>query len=1429
ITCTVTASNLAGSASSTTAATIKVPGLTPSLTAAPTLTGTNQVFETLNTTSGTWFGTATIGYAYQWQRNGVNINTLPSPKTTQGTSNSYTLTAADYQATIRVIIYAFNTGGETSTTVTFSGQVLGKAPIITAIPTISGTVAPASTITASTGTWTAVPAITSYSYQWRADGVNISGATSASYTVALADIGKKLSCLVTATNSVGSIGEKTADTITVPNATAPSNTAGPTISGSFVLNGTVTATTGSWNGTPPITYTIQWYRSPADGSGVLGTGSNYIITMADTNQKIYARVIANNPGGTQQADSSLSGTIPAVAPTNTVAPTISGTAAYNNTLSVTTGTWTGSTGINYTYQWRVGTTNIAGATGSSYTLNYDQTNTTVNVQVTATNAGGSNTATTTNYPSSGVIPAIAPINSAPPTYEISPDATTYTDFSGSSTIRVGDVVRVKSPGTWVGSPTITFSYTWGNSDGTAISSPFPNALIVPDTSYGKTLVGKVTGTNPGGSTVYSTTLVTVVNQLIRVTTNPDMRKLVNSIEYFITSLNVGDVVRITSGDRAGFPTPTISMKIQALFSGVWTDIATNLNNGAYYTIPSNAYNTQVRVSVTATNAFETVTREFNPGVTVGPQNLAVVVAPSITLTSGALRPGGVLSWNAGTYSGTPQPNTFSVILQRLISGVSSDIATYTTSTGTYTIVNADYNSTLRIKATVGNGGVTPSITNDSQYTNNIGPLPIGNTALPTITTGTATTVAGDQKYSTTYNVSLGSWTGWPALSYTLSLYRGTTLITSSTGTSLSYQLTASDYQQTHYATVKATNAADSTGVTATSATTSAFNTTVSYTGSNPSITASGFDPSSILRDGQVIRVDQPLYTKIPAPTVTYQWRRGTTNISGATGSSYTVTASDIGSAINCVVTYSGTPTETRTTGNTATVQPALVAPSWTSTPDTPTGLTVQNTITLPTYTASGNPTPTITTTWQRAEAATPTSFSNVSGSSVTLVTADYGRYYRISATASNSQGSISYTSTSRQIGAKLAQPDAFTMSSDIAVPDINSSTASLTLSYSANAAKLNDPTPATYTETTTVSLHNYDDNNAQGLGSLVQSWSPSIRSNITSMTPNTWSLIVSPAHYGKVLKFVTSWTTGYGVVGGSGTTTLVTNRIVHGPAPTATMGWSTPIIIRVGDPAPVWYAVISYYPPQYGAVETKFFESKTIAATTWTVRNNTNTLAITDADIGLQLRGRITLTLPAMTYKAMNYSTGQVSSTTSTAPAWNVEGITQTVSVFDKAISTAGFTKPTISGNYLAGSVHTINAGTIPSYWHTMTLFLDMSNGTTITVGSANSGGQSSITMNWTAVAGTISTIRAVWYNKGGEGWANSNNINQVIITATAPGAPGVSIYIDMNWPGAEGRPTFVGTITAPSSNGGAAITSYKCDLYKNSGTYVSTQSTTGL
>jgi len=87
------------------------------------------------------------------------------------------------------------------------------------------------------------------------------------------------------------------------------------------------------------------------------------------------------------------------APTNSAAPTISGTPQVGQALTASPGTWNSQTTPTFAYQWQRCDTagnncaSIAGATAQTYTVQSADVNTTLRVVVTATNSSGSSSAT----------------------------------------------------------------------------------------------------------------------------------------------------------------------------------------------------------------------------------------------------------------------------------------------------------------------------------------------------------------------------------------------------------------------------------------------------------------------------------------------------------------------------------------------------------------------------------------------------------------------------------------------------------------------------------------------------------------------------------------------------------------------------------------------------------------------------------------------------------------------------------------------------------------------------------------------------------------------------------------------------------------------------------------------------------------------------
>ncbi|MFB7607771.1 hypothetical protein [Streptomyces gardneri] len=251
-------------------------------TAAPTFSGSAVVGAKVTAKPGSW-SLPVDSLAYQWRANGVAI--------AGATASTYTIPSTIQGKQLSVAVVARKTGHPTLTAVSGAQTVKGIAPKPTKAPSLSGTVRVGSKVTAVVGTWS--PAPTSYAYQWRANGVAISGATGSAYTPVAAVVGKKLTVTVTAHRTGHLSGVSTTAGYTVATGLAPKATKAPTLTGTVKVGRTLTLNRGTW--TPaPSSYAYQWY---ANGRAVSGaTKSWFTLTRAQLGTKITVRVTAHRTG-----------------------------------------------------------------------------------------------------------------------------------------------------------------------------------------------------------------------------------------------------------------------------------------------------------------------------------------------------------------------------------------------------------------------------------------------------------------------------------------------------------------------------------------------------------------------------------------------------------------------------------------------------------------------------------------------------------------------------------------------------------------------------------------------------------------------------------------------------------------------------------------------------------------------------------------------------------------------------------------------------------------------------------------------------------------------------------------------------------------------------------------------------------------------------
>ena len=351
-------------------------------TGAPTISGTAQVGETLTAdTSGVDDddGLSNATFAYQWIRDDGTADS----DIQDATNLTYTLVSDDSGKAIKVRVSFTDDAGNAETLTSQATATVATKPNnpATGAPTISGAAQVGETLTAETSSIADADGLdnATFTHQWLADDVDISGATGASYTVTDSEEGKAVKVTVSFTDDAGN-AETLTSQATATVATKPNNpaTGVPTISGAAQVGETLTADTSGIDdddGLSNATFSYQWIRNDgsADADIQDATGSTYTLTSDDEGKTIKVRVTFTDDAGNAETLTSYA-TAAIEARANNLAtgqPTISGAAQVGETLTVDTTGIADADGLRnatYSYQWLADGTDITGATGASYTL-----------------------------------------------------------------------------------------------------------------------------------------------------------------------------------------------------------------------------------------------------------------------------------------------------------------------------------------------------------------------------------------------------------------------------------------------------------------------------------------------------------------------------------------------------------------------------------------------------------------------------------------------------------------------------------------------------------------------------------------------------------------------------------------------------------------------------------------------------------------------------------------------------------------------------------------------------------------------------------------------------------------------------------------------------------------------------------------------------
>ena len=271
----------------------------------------------------------------------------------------------------------------------------------TGAPAITGTAQVGETLKADKSGIADADGLTNatFSYQWLADDAAIAGAMGNTYTLVAADEGKAISVRVSFTDDAGNDETLTSGaTAAVAAGSTPNSpaTGAPAITGTAQVGETLKADKSGIadaDGLTNATFSYQWLADDAAIAGAMG--NTYTLVAADEGKAISVRVSFTDDAGNDET--LTSGATAAVAAGSTPnspatgAPAITGTAQVGETLKADKSGIAdedGLSNVQYEHQWLADDSEIAGATGYTYTLVAADEGKAIKVQVSFTDDAG---------------------------------------------------------------------------------------------------------------------------------------------------------------------------------------------------------------------------------------------------------------------------------------------------------------------------------------------------------------------------------------------------------------------------------------------------------------------------------------------------------------------------------------------------------------------------------------------------------------------------------------------------------------------------------------------------------------------------------------------------------------------------------------------------------------------------------------------------------------------------------------------------------------------------------------------------------------------------------------------------------------------------------------------------------------------------------
>ena len=988
ITCHVTATNVMGSvvaiSSNSIIPTPAPPVNTPS--ALPTISGNALVGSTLTiSTNGTWTGAPT--FVYEWYS-----GTTPIPLETN--TPSYITQTSDVEKRVTCRVTATNAGGSTTA---ISNDI---TPVASAtFNNINMTINQGSTFTdfhIYTTQFQSTTGVNLDFYNLVETGTTI--ITTPNWLNPLIVVSKNTisnRLNIYGTNSYGSSGYNdiipgitTITSVTIypptpaPNPTSPVNTnplsgGRPAISGNTPIGSTLTCSNGTWTGIPAPTFTYQWYRGDSPISGA--TSASYVTQNADLGQSITCRVTATNVKNSVVAISSNSITPTPVPPVNNIAPVISGKTLVGSTLTSTNGTWSSFPVPTFAYQWYSGDTPIDLATTASYITQTANVEKQITYRVTATNAGGSTTATS-NY----ITPvAFVTFNN------IDLDISSYDAFGQNY-----DYFNLD---------TITGAYSGNNLAFYNLVEPGSTLITSPAWSDTLRVVSKqmtgnflrIQGTHGNG--IYNLPVGKVTSVTIYPPTPaPNPTSPVNNIAPLISltsgNTHVGSTLTCSEGSWGGIPTPTLTYQWyigDTPLTAMPAEIP--LATSASYITQNGDLGKSITCRVRATNVRDSVVATSSNSVT--PTPAPPVNTPSaLPAISGNTLIGSTLTPTTnGTWTGFPAP-TF------VYEWYSGNTLISLETTASYITQRADIGKWVTYRVTATNAGGSATATSNAI-------IPIESMIVNNIdfnlNSGSNGTGGGEFSLTTPLDYPNNK------LLYDIA-QPGYRLVFPGINSTDYIIVSKYTYVQDIYKYRFAGNIVGFPGIVSDISRTSVtiYATTpppnpISPVNTNaPAI--SGNTPV-----GSTLTCSNGTWTGIPAPTFTYQWYIGAgampTPISGATSASYVTLNTDLGQSITCRVTATNVRGSVVAISSNSVI-PTPAPPVNTAPPVISGNTLVRSVLTSTDGSWTGFPVPTLAYQWYRGTSPISGATANTYRTS-TLTITDVGQAIRCHVTATNAGGS----------------------------------------------------------------------------------------------------------------------------------------------------------------------------------------------------------------------------------------------------------------------------------------------------------------------------------------------------------------------------------------------------------------------------------------